>query len=119
MQYRKSLHQQYIDKVETQSASNIGHYRPKSMCLLLASMTAEAPCPHSMAAQPCMKDSFTNRPKFQNFVALRTLVDAHGPEDCTCRLTTYSFLVAISARGPGILHDKMHAISGRGDSLVI
>ena len=76
-------------------------------------MTAEAPCPHSMAAQPCMKDSFTNRPKYQNFVALRTIVDAHGPG--TCRLT----LVAVPARGLGILHDKMHAISGRGDRLAI
>ena len=89
------------------------------MCLLPASMTAEAPCPHSMAAQPCMKDSFTKRPKYQNFVALRTIVDAHGPEDCTCRLTTYRFLVAVSARGLVILHDKMHAISGRGDRLAI
>ena len=28
-------------------------------------------------------------------------------------------LVAVSARGPGILHDKMHVISGRGERLAI
>ena len=92
MQYRKSFHQQYrsIQKVETQSASNIGPLSGQIYVLTAAaSMTAEAPCPHSMAAQPCMKFSFTSRPKYQNFVALRTIVDAHGPEDYTCRLTTY------------------------------
>ena len=50
--------------------------------------------------------------EYQNFVAL----GACRPEDCTCRLTTYcSVLVAVSARGPEILHDKMHVISGRGE----
>ena len=52
--------------------------------------------------------------EYQNFVALC----ACQPEDCTRRLTTI-FLVAVSARGPGILHDKMHVISGRGDRLAI
>ena len=30
---------------------------------------------HAMAAQPCMKEPFTNRPKYQNIVAYKD--DAH------------------------------------------
>ena len=49
-----------------------------------------------MAAQPCMKDSFTNRPKYHNFVALRTIVDAHDDGDVDPMIVDYLF--AVSAR---------------------
>ena len=42
-----------------------------------------------MASQPCMKDSFTNMPKYQNFVALRTIVDAHDDDDVDARIVHF------------------------------
>ena len=47
-----------------------------------------------MAVQPCMKKSFPNMPKYQNFVALRTIDDAHvdprivHEDHCLCRRDT-------------------------------
>ena len=56
-----------------------------------------------MAVQPCMKDSFTN--------TITLWLWAH----VDTRIVHLLILVAVSARGPGILHDKMHVISGRGE----
>ena len=56
-----------------------------------------------MAAQPCMKDSFTNT----KILWLCAHVDPR-----IVHVDRQLFLVAVSARGPGILHDKMHVISG-------
>ena len=39
-----------------------------------------------MAVQPYMEDSFTNRSKYQNFVAFRTKVDAHGDDGVDPRI---------------------------------
>ena len=92
-----------------------------------------------MVAQPCMKESFTNMPKYQNFVALRTIDDAHVdprivPEyHCLCRRDTkelvfercfrrrqcmkidnllifYSISFVAVTRDLGILPAKMHVI---------
>ena len=67
-----------------------------------------------MAVQPC-KGSFTNRPKYQTYID-----DAHvDPRIVHEEVDNLLIFLFNSARDLGILHGKMHVISGRVDRLAL
>ena len=103
MQYRKGLLQQYRHKAETHPVSKIGslsaYWRRRRRLRPLAPLDGYA----------TMYEGFLY--EYQN--------SGFGRMSTRGLYMYIDNLLILVARGPGILHDKMHVISGRGDRLAI